>query len=157
MSITIGNIVKLTSQSPYLDNPVYPSERGEVIRLEERDGLRCAVVEFEDVIIHCPDGECINITDTDEIQTLRGKGPRNGQYVGAVAICQALRRLGCSYSQISSIVGSSERTVWNHVHAYTGSNVAPWGRRSLEARSRAMQVAAILVRECHMTPRGTTC
>jgi hypothetical protein len=87
-------------------------------------------------------------------QILWGKGPRNGQYVGAVAICQALRRLGCSYSQISSIVGSSDRTVWNHVHAMSGSNVAPWGRRSLEARSRAMQLAAILIAECHMTPRG---
>ena len=93
------------------------------------------------------------IMDTTEIQ-MWGKGPRNGQYVGAVAVCQALRRLGLSYSQIGSIMGSSDRTVWNHVHARSGSNVAPWGRRSLESRSRAMQLAAILIRECHMTPRG---
>jgi hypothetical protein len=93
------------------------------------------------------------IMDTTEIQ-MWGKGPRNGQYVGAVAVCQALRRLGLSYSQISSIMGSSNRTAWNHVQARGGSNVAPWGRRSLESRSRAMQLAAIIIRECHMTPRG---
>ena len=61
--IAIGTIVKLTSQSPYLDNPVYRGERGEVIRHEERDGLKCDVVEFEDVIIHCRQGECISIVN----------------------------------------------------------------------------------------------
>ena len=60
--------------------------------------------------------------------------------LGQVAIQQALiQALGLTYRQASNVTGVNARTIWQHVAAHPGSNVASW-----EQRPEDMQEGAII-------------
>jgi hypothetical protein len=61
---------------------------------------------------------------------------------GAVAIQQALvKHFGLSYRDAAKIAGVNPRTLWQHVAARRGSNVAAWESRSETIKNEAIEKA----------------
>ena len=66
--------------------------------------------------------------------------------VGNVAIQQALvNHFGLSYRKAAFITKVNHRTVWQHVAARKGANVAAWDARSQEQRIAAISAAQKLI------------
>jgi len=66
--------------------------------------------------------------------------------VGHVAVQQALVcHFGLSYRRAAALSGASARTVWDHVAALPGANVAAWENRTEEQRQAAIQAAQTLI------------
>lgn len=58
---------------------------------------------------------------------------------GNVAIQQALvKYFGLTYRMAADIMNTNHRTVWQHVAARTGSNVASWERRPEDVKEAAI-------------------
>jgi len=67
---------------------------------------------------------------------------------GSVAIQQALVKvLGLSYRQAEAVTGVNHRTIWQHVAAAAGSNVAAWSERPPTVQAEAIVLAKKLIAE----------
>lgn len=67
---------------------------------------------------------------------------------GAVAVQQALvKHFGKSYRETAELCGVNPRTVWQHVAAHNGSNVAAWENRPENIKREAIDKARKLLSE----------
>jgi len=65
---------------------------------------------------------------------------------GSVATQQALvKHFKLSYRNAAKLAGVNPRTLWQHVAARHGSNVAAWGSRSQSIKDEAIEKARKLI------------
>ncbi len=65
---------------------------------------------------------------------------------GAVAVQQALvKHFKFSYRDAASLCGINHRTLWQHVAARPGSNVATWDSRPSDIKAEAIEKARKLI------------
>lgn len=74
---------------------------------------------------------------------------------GNVAQQQALvKYFGLSYRMAAEVTGTNHRTVWQHVAARSGSNVAAWEDRPQEMKDEAIRRAQLLINAHALKNRG---
>lgn len=65
---------------------------------------------------------------------------------GEVAQQQAMiKYLGLSYRKAAEVTGVNHRTIWQHVAAGSGSNVAAWEDRPEEVQEQAIELAQMQI------------
>lgn len=75
--------------------------------------------------------------------------------VGQVAIQQALiKYFNLTYAMAAEVMGINERTLWQHVAARKGSNVAAWEDRTEEIREQAIEEAQKAINAYALRNRG---